>query len=323
LRPARSRALFLFIAMGYICPMTASFSDIPADHWIVRMAPASWRPYLRLMRLDRPIGTWLLLLPCWWSLALAAPAFDPAIWRYAVLFAVGAVVMRGAGCTLNDIADKDFDAQVVRTRDRPIASNQVSRRQAALFLLAQLAVGLLVLIQFPPFAVGIGILSLALVFPYPLMKRITGWPQAWLGLTFNWGALLGWAAVRDEIGYPALILYGAGLFWTLGYDTVYAHQDKEDDMMVGVKSTALTLGAATKPWLWGFYGLTLSGMVWAGAQAGLGWPFYPMIAVAGAHLIWQLTTVDIDDPDTCATIFRSNRWFGLLALAAFVAGRAG
>jgi 4-hydroxybenzoate polyprenyltransferase len=303
--------------------MTTSFTDIPADHWTLRMVPAPWRPYVRLMRLDRPIGTWLLLFPCWWSLCLASPSLNGNTLFYAILFAIGAVVMRGAGCTVNDIADRDFDAQVERTRNRPIASNQISRKQAAIFLMALLLVGLVVLLQFPSFAVWVGIASLFLVFPYPLMKRITGWPQAWLGLTFNWGALLGWAAVKEEIQAPALLLYGAGLFWTLGYDTVYAHQDKDDDEMVGVKSTALTLGTATTQWMWGFYGLTLAGLIGAGLLVGLAWPFYPMMILAGLHLVWQITTVEIDDPDRCLMIFRSNRWFGWLVLAAILLGKSG
>jgi len=303
--------------MGYDCAMTTAFTDIPVDHWTLRTVPASCRPYVRLMRLDRPIGTWLLLFPCWWSLAMASPGFDWGTLYYAALFAVGAVVMRGAGCTVNDIADRDFDAQVERTRNRPIASNQISRRQALVFLAGQLLVGLLVLVQFQPFAIMVGVASLALVFPYPLMKRFTDWPQAWLGLTFNWGALLGWAAVRGTIELPALALYGAGLFWTLGYDTIYAHQDKEDDVMVGIKSTALTLGDATKQWLWVFYGMAV-----AGYGAGVSWVFYPLLALAGAHLAWQAWIVDVDNSALCLDIFRSNRWFGWLALSAFVAGRA-
>ena len=302
--------------------MSNSVSDIRHDHWTLRAAPPAWRPYVRLMRVDRPIGTWLLLFPCWWSLVLAAPAFDRTLIEYALLFAIGSVVMRGAGCTINDIADRDFDARVERTKDRPIASNQITRRQAAVFLAAQLAVGLAVLVQFQVFAVWVGMASLLLVFPYPLMKRITHWPQAWLGLTFNWGALLAWSAVRGEIALPAVALYAAGLFWTLGYDTIYAHQDKEDDMMVGVKSSALALGERTKLWLCGFYAVTMAGMGLAGFWAGLSWLFYPLLAVAGAQLGWQIYMVDIDHPGLCLTAFRSNRWFGWLMLGAFAAGRA-
>ena len=301
--------------------MIETASDIPVDHWTLRLTPPAWRPYVLLMRLDRPIGTWLLLFPCWWSLVLAAPAWHWGLLEYALLFAVGSVVMRGAGCTVNDIADKDFDAQVERTRHRPLACNLISRRQAAVFLAVQLLVGLVVLLQFSPFAVAVGAASLALVFPYPLMKRITHWPQAWLGLTFNWGALLGWAAVRGDLDWPAFALYGAGLFWTLGYDTIYAHQDKEDDMMVGVKSTALALGANTRRWLWGFYGLTLAGIAAAGYGAGLNGLFYALLAVAGGQLVWQARQVDIDDPAMCLTVFRSNRWFGWLVLGAIMVGR--
>ena len=302
--------------------MNESLSDIQNDHWTLRYVPFSWRPYVRLMRLDRPIGTWLLLFPCWWGLALASPHYDRTSLVYAALFAIGSVVMRGAGCTINDIADRDFDAQVERTRQRPIAANHISRKQAFVFLAGQLLVGLLVLVQFQEFAIWVGMASLVLVFPYPLMKRLTDWPQAWLGLTFNWGALLSWAALRGEIGLPAVLLYAAGVFWTLGYDTIYAHQDKEDDVMVGVKSTALKLGEQTKSWLWGFYGLTLLGVAVAGALAALSWIFYPLLALAGAQLVWQVMMVDIDNPNLCLTVFRSNRWFGWLVLAACVAGRS-
>ena len=302
--------------------MTSSVSlngDIPVGNWIDRRVPAAIRPYLRLMRLDRPIGTWLLLFPCWWSAALAAPSWpDPVLFA---LFAVGAVVMRGAGCTVNDIADHEFDAKVARTAGRPIPSGAVSVRQAVLFLLLLLGVGLLILVRLPPFAIAVGAASLLLVFPYPLMKRITWWPQAWLGLTFNWGALLGWAAVRGEIGAPAVALYAAGWLWTLGYDTIYAHQDKDDDVLIGVKSTALRLGDATPRWLVGFYGGALALIAAAGWLAGLSWPFWPLLAAAGLQLAWQIRSVRIDDGADCLDKFKSNRFFGWALLAAIVAGR--
>lgn len=293
--------------------------DIPTGNWVDRWLPAAARPYARLMRLDRPIGTWLLLLPCWWSIALAADRW-PDPWLMA-LFGVGAVVMRGAGCTINDIADRDFDSKVARTAARPIPSGQVSVPQAVGFLGLQLLTGLLVLLQLNPFAVTLGIVSLLLVVPYPLMKRITYWPQAWLGLTFNWGALLGWAAVAGGLGWPAAILYVAGLFWTLGYDTIYAHQDKEDDVLVGVKSTALALGERTVPALWGFYAVALALIGLAGAAAGLAWPFYAGLALAGAQLAWQVATLRMNDSADCLAKFKSNRWFGWLLLAAIVAGK--
>jgi len=300
-------------------PAPTLVGDIPVGDWIDRFAPAGMRPYLRLMRLDRPIGTWLLLFPCWWSIALAGPGM-PNLGLMA-LFAIGAVVMRGAGCTINDIADHKFDAQVARTASRPIPSGAVSPLQAALFLGLQLAIGLAILVMLNLFAIWVGIASLLLVFPYPLMKRITYWPQAWLGLTFNWGALLGWAAVTGGLGAPALALYAAGLFWTLGYDTIYAHQDKEDDVLVGVKSSALALGALTRPWLFLFFGLAVALIALSGWLAGLGWLFFPLVALASAQLFWQAASVDINDSADCLAKFKSTRWFGWGLLAAIVAGR--
>lgn len=300
-------------------PDGGGFTDI-RDGWIDRLAPPASRPYLRLARLDRPIGTWLLLFPCWWSLALAAEGW-PDLWLMA-LFAAGAVVMRGAGCVVNDILDRDIDAQVERTRARPIPSGQVTVRQALAFLLALLLVGLVILLTLNVASVALGVASLVLVFTYPLMKRITWWPQAFLGLTFNWGALMGWTAVRGELDWPALALYGAGIVWTLGYDTIYAHQDKEDDARIGVKSTALRLGDQSKIWIYAFYTLTFGGLSVAGSLAGVGSWFHPILMVAVMHLAWQVATWIPDDPADCLAKFRSNRWFGWLVLAAIVAGRA-
>ena len=254
-------------------------SDIRGDHWSLRLAPESARPYLRLIRFDRPIGTWLLLFPCWWSLTLAAAVAGTwPDWRLVLLFAVGALVMRSAGCTVNDLADRDYDAKVARTATRPIPSGQITPRQALVFLAMELLAGLLVLVQLNGFAILLGLAALPLVFAYPFMKRFTYWPQAWLGLTFNWGALVGWAAVTGGLAWPPILLYAAGLCWTLGYDTIYAHQDKEDDALIGVKSTALKLGARTRPWLAGFYGAAVALLAAAGFAAGLGWPF--LLAVA-------------------------------------------
>jgi 4-hydroxybenzoate polyprenyltransferase len=296
-------------------------SDIPRGNWIDRWLPGASRPYARLARLDRPIGTWLLLFPCWWSIALATPAGAlPSPWLI-VLFAVGALVMRGAGCVVNDIADRDFDAKVARTALRPIPSGEVSVPQALVFLALLLAIGLAILVTLTPTAIALGVASLALVVAYPFMKRVTYWPQAFLGLTFNWGALMGWAAVTDGLDLAPLALYAAGIAWTLHYDTIYAHQDKEDDALIGVKSTALKFGSGTRRWLVLFAVATLIGFGAALWLGGTGWPGALALAAVAAHLAWQTVAVDIDDPADCLAKFRSNRWIGWLLLAGIVAGR--
>jgi 4-hydroxybenzoate polyprenyltransferase len=296
-------------------------SDIPRGNWIDRLTPRPAHPYLRLARLDRPIGTWLLLLPGWWALALAPPNGGwPDPWMF-TLFGIGAILMRGGGCVINDLFDRDFDARVARTADRPIASGAISIPRALLFLAALFGVSLLILLQFNIFAIAVGAASLLLVVPYPLMKRITWWPQAWLGLTFNWGALLGWAAVRGDIATPALVLYAAGFFWTLGYDTIYAHQDKEDDALVGIKSTARLFGDRSRPWIGGFYAVCLALLALTGWLAGLSWPFYAGLALAAIHAVWQTASADFDDPKNCLIRFKSNRDFGLIVLAAIIAGQ--
>ncbi len=294
-------------------------SDIPKDGWVDRLLPARARPYARLARLDRPIGTWLLLFPCWWSIAFASP--QPLSRESLILFAlfgIGALVMRGAGCTFNDICDRDFDAQVARTRDRPLPSGQVTVRGALVFLAVLLAAGLCILLALNPFAIAVGVASLVLVFTYPLSKRVTYWPQFVLGLAFNWGALLGWAAVRGEIGLAPLLLYVAGIFWTLGYDTIYAHQDRRDDVTAGVKSTARRLGLGSKPWLFAFYLIAAALFAATGHVAGLGWIFFAGLALATMQLVWQVADVDLDAPKDCLAKFRSNRLVGWLILAAAV-----
>ena len=308
---------------AYIQPMndtvSPTASDIPVASWVDRLAPPPFRPYLRLARADRPIGTWLLLIPCWWGMALATPGVPD--WRVMGLFAMGALVMRGAGCTLNDLADRDYDKLVARTSDRPIASGQVSVFQGFLFLALQLAIGFWVLVQFNGFAIQLGIASLALVAAYPFMKRVTYWPQLFLGLTFNWGALVGWSVVNGGLATPALFLYAAGILWTLGYDTIYAHQDKADDLLVGVKSTALKLADGTAYWLVLFYAGTVVLLAGAGWTAGLHWPYYAALVAAGLHLAWQVWRVDTDNPRDCLAKFKSNRDFGLIILAGIVAGQ--
>ena len=301
-----------------------SVADAVRGSWVDVWAPAGVRPYLRLMRLDRPIGTWLLLWPCWWSIALAALASGAAYpdpWLIA-LFGIGAVVMRGAGCTYNDIVDRDFDMRVARTRSRPIPSGQISVAQAWAFAIALSLIGLIILLQFNLFAIAVGVASLAIVAIYPFMKRITWWPQFFLGLAFNWGALLGWAAVRGSLDWAPVILYLAGIFWTLGYDTIYAHQDKEDDALIGVKSTARRLGTATRPWLVIFYVLTTLLIGWAGYLAGGGIVFFVGLGLGALHLAWQVATLDIDDPERCLKLFRANRDYGLIVFAAIVADAA-
>jgi len=293
-------------------------SDIHQNDWVERWLPAPARPYARLARLDRPIGTWLLLFPGWWGIALAAERWpDP---RLMALFAVGAIAMRGAGCTLNDIADRDYDRQVARTRLRPLSSGAVSVNRAIVFLLFQLAVGAAVLFSLNRTTILLGFAVLGLIGTYPFMKRITYWPQVFLGLNFNWGALIGWTAVTGALAAPPLLLYLGGVFWTIGYDTIYAHQDKEDDVRIGVKSSALALGSHTRPWLFVFFGAAL--LLWgaAGHAAGLGAMFWVGLAAAAAQLAWQAARVVTEDPVDCLRKFRSNRAVGWLLLAGIVVG---
>lgn len=301
-------------------------ADAPRANWVDRYAPEKAKPYLRLARADRPIGTWLLLLPCWWGMVLSSSSVDGhfspgTIGLWALLFGIGAFVMRGAGCTWNDISDRDFDAQVERTRSRPIPSGQVSPRMAALFLVALCLVGLAALLTFNTLTITLGVSSLILVAIYPFMKRFTHWPQIWLGLTFNWGILMGWSAVHGRLSLAPLLLYAGAIFWTIGYDTIYAHQDKEDDLMVGVKSSAIRLGDNSKFWIGIFYGAAIGLTAAAGFVAGLGIVFFIGLIAASAHLLRQVGRVDIDDPDLCLKVFKSNRDFGFIVLAALAAGQ--
>ena len=297
--------------------MTAH-TDIAATGWVSRL-PRAWLPYLLLARLDRPIGTWLLLLPGWWAIAMAAQRWPD--WRLIALFGIGAVAMRGAGCTLNDIIDRDFDARVARTRTRPLPSGAVSVPQALFFLALQLAIGATVLLSLDRLAIELGIFVLLLIGTYPLMKRVTWWPQFFLGLNFNWGALMGWAAATGRLEAPAVLLYLGGIAWTLGYDTIYAHQDKEDDALIGVKSSALALGPRTRSWLFVFYAAAVALWAAAGAMAEMRWPFWLALALATAQLGWQAAAVDIDASADCLEKFRANRRTGWLLLLGIVAAR--
>jgi 4-hydroxybenzoate polyprenyltransferase len=298
---------------------TAAASDIRSGTRIERIAPPALLPYLRLGRLDRPIGTWLLLFPCWWGTALAA---GPGVGEHAllfVLFGFGSVVMRAAGCTINDIIDRDLDGAVARTRTRPIPSGAVGLKGAFAFLGLLLVLGLAIVLALPPFARWVAIASLPLVVTYPFMKRITWWPQLFLGITFNWGALVGYAAVAGSLGAPALLLYLAGIFWTLGYDTIYAHQDRNDDALIGIKSSARRLGSNTRPFLFAVYGIAALLFAASAYAAGLGMLFWLGLAATLAHLGWQAAVVDIDDPADCGAKFRANRFVGWLFLCGLIA----
>ena len=295
---------------------TARVADATGN-WVDTRAPQWSRPYLRLSRLDRPIGSWLLLMPCWWSAALAAGVAHkidqlPLI---VALFFVGAFAMRGAGCTWNDITDRDLDAKVERTRSRPIPAGQVSVPQAAAFLVVQALIGLAVLLQFNRFAVATGIASLVIVAVYPFMKRITWWPQTVLGLAFSWGALMGFAVTLERIDAAAIALYAGSIAWVIGYDTIYAHQDAEDDALIGVKSTARLFGARTHQALLVFYGLAVVLIGVALALAGASFPAWIGLAAFAVHLIWQILRLEISDPALCLRIFKSNRDAGLLLFA--------
>jgi 4-hydroxybenzoate polyprenyltransferase len=284
--------------------------------------PQRLKPWLQLMRLDRPIGAWLLFWPCVLGLVLGAMGEERNFtdWRdfyFVALFGLGTIVMRGAGCVFNDIVDRKYDAQVARTRGRPIPSGAVSVTGAALLMILLSLLGLAILLQFNLFAVALGAGSLLLVAAYPFMKRITWWPQAWLGLTFNWGALLGFAAETGRIDLADGFLYAGLFFWTLGYDTIYAHQDKEDDALIGVKSTARLFGAASRTWILRFYAVAFTLVLAAGFAEHAGWPFGVVMLAAGAHLLWQVRRLAIDDPDNCLRLFRSNRDTGALMALAF------
>jgi 4-hydroxybenzoate polyprenyltransferase len=288
-------------------------------NWVDGLAPALTRPYLRLARLDRPIGSWLLLMPCWLSVGLAGLQADrlPSLWHI-VLFFIGAFAMRGAGCTWNDLVDRDLDTKVERTRSRPIPSKQVTVLQATLFMLAQALVGLLVLLQFNSFTVLCGFASLLVVAIYPFMKRITYWPQIVLGLAFSWGALMGWPAAFGRLDWQPLVLYAGSISWVIGYDTIYAHQDREDDLTIGIKSTALLFGENTRPILAAFYAgaVLLSGA--AGLMSGGSLIFLLGLIGFAVHLSWQVLRLDIDDSAHCLMLFKSNRDAGLILFGAML-----
>jgi len=305
-------------------PPAPTVPDAPPGNWVDRIAPERWRPYLRLARFDRPIGAWLLLFPCWWGQAMAELSIGrayPNLW-YLVLFFAGAFLMRGAGCTYNDIVDRDYDASVARTAARPIPSGQVSVAEARVFLAVLCLAGLAILLQFNLFTIVLGAASLLLVAIYPFTKRFTYWPQLALGLTFKWGALVGWAAVTGSLALAPIVLYAGCVLWTIGYDTIYAHQDKEDDLAIGLKSTALKFGDATQHWLVAFYAGAVVLWTIAGVLAGARIAFFMALVIAGLQFAWQVATLNIADAGNCLARFKSNRWIGWLLFAGLAADMA-
>jgi len=300
-------------------------SDAPSDNWVYRVLPRGIWPYAQLARWDRPIGWQLLLWPCLWSAALAANvaaaagSFDWArLVGHLLLFFLGAVAMRGAGCTYNDLVDHDIDQAVARTRSRPLPSGRVTRRQAKIFMGLQALVGLAVLLQFNLFTIGLGIASLAIVAVYPFAKRFTDWPQFFLGMAFSWGALMGWAAEFASLSLAPVALYVGAIAWTIGYDTIYAHQDKEDDALIGVRSTARLFGERTRQWLVGLYGLTVALMALSFWLAGVGIVAWLGLAAAALMFAWQVRTLDIDDPEQCLALFKFNHVVGFAIFLALV-----
>ncbi|MBD9371262.1 4-hydroxybenzoate octaprenyltransferase [Rhizobium sp. ARZ01] len=309
-----------------INPDSGRVADAPSNNWVYRVLPRSLWPYAQLARWDRPIGWQLLLWPCLWSSALAANVARAAsayslsqlVWHL-LLFLIGAIAMRGAGCTYNDLVDHEIDKAVARTRSRPLPSGRVTRTQAKLFIGLQALTGLLVLLQFNLFTVVLGVASLVIVAIYPFAKRFTDWPQFFLGLAFSWGALMGWAAQFGTLSLSAIALYGGAIVWTIGYDTIYAHQDKEDDALIGVRSTARLFAERTRQWLVALYGLAVLLVLASFVLAGVGFPAYLGLAIAAGMLVWQIVTIDIDDGDQCLALFKFNSVVGLILFVGLLA----
>lgn len=314
--------------MNDTSPMGDRVADAPSGNFVYKVLPRVLWPYAQLARWDRPIGWQLLLWPCLWSAALAGnlPGALEAgytladLVRHSVLFTIGAIAMRGAGCTYNDLVDHKIDAEVARTRSRPLPSGRLSRGQAQIFILLQSLVGLFVLLSFNGFAIVLGFASLAFVAIYPFAKRFTDWPQFFLGLAFSWGALMGWATAFGTLSIAPVVLYVGAILWTIGYDTIYAHQDKEDDALVGVRSTALLFGSRTKLWLDRLYGAAVLCMLASFVLTGVHVVAYLGLAAAAAHFVYQTRKLDIDNPDECLKLFKSNTLVGALLFAGLLAG---
>lgn len=314
-------------------PQDRMVADALRGSWVHRFLPERFWPFAQLARWERPIGWWLLMWPCQWSLMMAvashAPIAGPAgaytwtywanIGIYFLLFMAGAFVMRGAGCTYNDLVDVDIDNQVARTRSRPLPSGRVTRKQAAIFLALQLLAGLGILLQFNWYTIQVGVISLITVLIYPFMKRITWWPQLFLGLAFSWGAFMGWASVEGQLAWPPVILYAGSILWVIGYDTIYAHQDIEDDALVGVKSTARLFGENTKTAVSLLFGGAMALFALAFSLAGVMWPAWFGLGLGAAHMFWQMRTLDISSPQTCLMLFKSNSQFGWIIFGGLLA----
>lgn len=298
-------------------------SDIPRKDWVEKLLPSHIQPYIRLSRIDRPTGAWLLLFPCWWSVALAIKDWNniTELLNLFILFLFGAIIMRAAGCCLNDIFDHKLDANVARTSNRPIAAKLITVKQASIFMISLCGLGLIILLQFNKLTIYFGLASIILVIIYPLTKRFTYWPQLILGFTFNWGALLGWIATAGELQAPAVVLYAAGIFWTLGYDTIYALQDINDDAKVGIKSLALKFQNNIHLFLCFVFTITIILMLMAGYMVNLHWLFYFGIGITAIHAIWQVCTININDPLDCLKKFKSNHVFSWLFLLSIIFGK--
>jgi len=296
-------------------------TDIKSEGWISRL-PVKWQPYAIVMRLDRPIGWWLLLLPGWWGIALGTKGISGMYgsdFLLMIYFFMGAVLMRGAGCIINDLWDRDLDKKVSRTKNRPLANGQMNIVEAVAFLFSLLFISFIILLQTSAVTIWLGILSLGFIVAYPYMKRITWWPQAFLGLTFNFGALMGFGAATHHLGWSPFILYAGCFFWTLGYDTIYAHQDKDDDALVGIKSTALLLGERSKFWVSIFYAAAMALITLSSLIAGSGLLSLALLVLPAIHMVRQIMDWDIDDAHSSLETFKSNRNFGLLVLLSFLA----
>lgn len=296
-------------------------ADASKNNWVDQFLPTAFIPYARLARLDRPIGSWLLFWPCLWGVWLAQleTGLIPLTQTFYIsaLFAVGAIVMRGAGCTYNDIVDRDYDGKVERTHNRPLPAGQITVRQAWAFLIVQCLIGLCVLLQFNIQTIILGVLSLAPIAIYPFMKRYTWWPQFFLGIAFNWGVFMGYAALAGNLSVTVGLVYVAAIFWTVGYDTIYAHQDREDDNLIGLKSSAIRLGDKTHIALWVIYGLSVLSFLAAGLMTSAGLWFYLIMGLVAMHLAWQVLNTDINDSDKCLAVFKSNRALGFIIMMAF------